>query len=312
MATQETKQIDEIIGSRRALLLGGSALAALAITGTAKAQTAVTDNDILNFALNLEYLEANFYTLAAAGTTIDTTAGGSLGITGTGTQGTVIVKPSGVASCKVPFVTPSFAAYALETAQEERNHVKALRNALGTAAVAQPALDLYNSFLGLGTAVGVSGFDPFSSELFFLIGAYIFEDVGVSAYHGAAGLITDKTKVFPAAVGIHAVEAYHAGLIRTVLTALDAATPSAGIAALTQRISKARQTFDGSATVDDVGIGTATVTLNGTTTTATITANTDSNSIGWSRTTTQVLGIVYAGGSGKGGFFPAGLNGTIK
>ena len=313
MATQETKQIDGIISSRRAMMmLGGTALAGLALAGTAKAQTAVTDTDILNFALNLEYLEANFYTLATAGATIDSAAGGSLSITGTGAQGGVTVKPTGAASCKVPFTTPGFAAYALETAKEERNHVSAIRNALGAAAVAQPAIDLYNSFLALGTAVGVPGFDPFASELFFLLGAYIFEDVGVSAYHGAAGLITDKAKVFPAAVGIHAVEAYHAGLIRAVLTTLDSATPAVGIAALTQKISRARQTFDGSSTTDDVGIGPQNVALNGAASTATTVVNADANSIGWARTTTQVLGIVYAGGSGKGGFFPAGLNGTIR
>lgn len=40
--------------------------------------------------------------------------------------------------------------------------------------------------------------------------------------------------------------------------------------------------------------------------------NADANTIAFSRTTAQVLKIVYAGGSGSGGFFPAGLNGTIK
>jgi hypothetical protein len=32
----------------------------------------------------------------------------------------------------------------------------------------------------------------------------------------------------------------------------------------------------------------------------------------FSRSAAQVLAIVYAGGSGKGGFFPAGLNGNVK
>ena len=96
MATQETKILDEIIstGRRKMLTLGGAALAGMALSTSkpAAAQTAYTDNDILNFALNLEYLEANFYYLAAFGTTIDvanaasTAAGAAVqGITGVGT-----------------------------------------------------------------------------------------------------------------------------------------------------------------------------------------------------------------------------------
>ncbi len=39
---------------------------------------------------------------------------------------------------------------------------------------------------------------------------------------------------------------------------------------------------------------------------------TDANALAFSRTTTQVLNIVYAGGaSGDYGFFPQGLNGAI-
>src|ERR1700760_4025521 len=206
MATLETQQLDEIIvrSRRKMLSFGTSALAGLVLGSAApKANAAtLTDNDILNCALNLEYLEANFYNLAVNGQTIDKLST-PIGITGTGTQGIVVTKGSNnYASCKVAFSNATIAAYAKETAIEETKHVSFLRSALTTAAVAQPQIDLFNSFnaLAVGAGVGAS-FDPFSSDAFFLIGAYIFEDVGVTAYHGAAGSITSSSNL-SAAVGI--------------------------------------------------------------------------------------------------------------
>jgi hypothetical protein len=318
MATTETVYLDEVIASsrRRMVMMGGTALAGLFLGGSTKAnaQTALGDADYLNFALNLEYLEAEFYTLASAGQTIDQIGIGiGAGTSATG-GGTVTVKPSGVASCKVPFTIPAVQSYAMEIASEEQKHVQFLRGALGSGAVAQPNIDLYNSFNAAAAAAGIGpAFDPFASDVAFLLGSYIFEDVGVTAYHGAAGLLTSKTYL-GAAAGILAVEAYHAGLIRTVLWDLDQATPAAGIAATATKISNLRALLDGTGN-DDIGLGTTMDDLNGTsaTYTASTIVNADSNTIAFSRTTQQVLNIVYASPSGtKGGFFPNGLNGNIS
>ena len=325
MASIETQKLDDIISSRRAMMFGGTALAALAFAGTgiAKAQaSAVTDADILNFALNLEYLEANFYYLAAFGYTIDK-APSPININGgSGTGVAVTTKPN---FAKVPFTNIAVASYARETAIEEGKHVSFLSGALGAAAVAQPALDLYTSFNTLASAAGIgAAFDPFSSDAFFLIGAYIFEDVGVTAYHGAAPLISTAgiaAGYLGAAAGILAVEAYHAGLVRTTINALDPNNAN-GYQTLTQQISALRSKLSLAAnsavtTADDAGLGNQTVTLGASTgITASTLVDADANAIAFSRTTTQVLNIVTGGASTsspyKGVFFPNGLNGNIK
>ena len=269
----------------------GTAFAAasgLGLFGNARAQTtaAPTDGDILNFALNLEYLEAEFYLHAVTGSGLAATD-----VTGVGTAGGV------TGGSAVPFKLPAIQQIAAKIAADEQAHVKFLRTALGSAAVARPAIDIYNSFNTLAVAAGLiqagQTVNPFADDLTFLLAAYVFEDVGVTAYSGAAPLIQSKAYL-GAAAGILAVEAYHAATIRTLLFEAQQGKATAAISAVRAAASGA---------ADDQG-----VVLNGV---ANITP-TDANSLAFSRTTTQVLNIVYLGGaSGNYGFFPQGLNGAI-
>ena len=352
MANQETQKLDSIIASRRAMLLGGgAALAALAIPSSAKAAatvTSFTDADILNFALNLEYLESNFYYLAAFGCTIDkpnaaAIAAGApsagIGI-GAGTTAAGTTATTGGATA-VPFALPAVKSYAIETAIEEGKHVLFLRSALAASAVAQPAIDVSPvAFTKAANAAGIGGtFNPYLADPFFLVGAYIFEDVGVTAYHGAAPLLsttsTGKTYL-QAAAGILAVEAFHAGLIRTTINALDP-NNTAGYLTYTQQISALRATlskavaptatgnpnsptFPAGTYGDDVPLTTATTAslAGGAAVPVTTIVDADlTNVIAFSRTTTQVLNIVTGGGAAVAGtkatgvFFPSGLNGTF-
>ena len=123
----------------------------------------------------------------------------------------------------------------------------------------------------------------------------MFEDVGVTAYHGGARFIQNKNYL-DAAAGILAVEAYHAGILRLLVYQGGTATQNAANA-----ISNVRAQLGGGA---DQG-----VVLNGV-------ANlvpTDANSIAFERTPAQVLSVVYAGGQANNfGFFPNRANGAIN
>jgi hypothetical protein len=244
----------------------------------------VTDTDILNFALNLEYLEAEYYLRATTG----------IGLTAADTGGTVGSQGTVTGGSAVPFKSQKIADLAAEIAANEKDHVEFLRSALGSNAVAEPSIDLYNSFNTAAVAAGLGeSFNPFENDLTFLLGAYILEDVGVTAYAGAAPLITSKAYL-GAAADILAVEAYHAGSIRTLLYEFGQQAATAKISALRAAASMA---------ADDQG-----VSLNKMINIFPV----DANGLAFNRTTTQVLNIVYLGGaSANYGFFPQGLNGAI-
>ncbi len=244
--------------------LGGATtlLAQSAGTVTAPVDAVLNDNDILNFALNLEYLEAEFYTAAVYGKSL-TEAPFSLDVSGTGTAGSV---SGGV---QTTFADAERKAIATEIAFDEQQHVKLLRAALGAKAVARPAINL-------------AALSSFSSEAQFLVLARAFEDVGVSAYAGAAPLLHDP-KIVGTAAAILATEAYHASNIRLQFIQMELdKTNSKPLDATDIPPADGRYFAD------------------------------DSHGLVVPRTPRQVLDIVYGGkGNTKGGFFPNAMNGTI-
>ncbi len=299
-ATQ--RPIDLEAGRRafiKAVGLGG-ALAAIVGATTGEAQAAQPDVDvaILNFALNLEYLEAQFYQQAAYGQYLPAslTSSASGGAGGGVTGGRM-----------VQFQNPIVRDYAVEIANDEKNHVIFLRSALGSKAVEQPALDISNAFTVAAQAAGVvmpnGFFDAYASDTNFLLAAYIFEDVGVTAYSGAAPFITNKS-FLAAAAGILAVEAYHAGLIRTFLFAQQ----SEAVNRITDQISILRASLSGAQ--DDQGVDSSQSKLDGGFPSPSNIVPTDPNSLAFARSPRQVLNIVYGkAGASKGLFFPFGANG---
>ncbi len=217
----------------------------------------VSDVDVLNFALNLEYLEAEFYAVATYGATlIQLGVISSLDQTGPTTGGQMV---PGFA--KLP---EAFLASALRI--DEIKHVMFLRSALGSSAVKKPAINL--DALGYG----------FANVNDWLKLARQFEDVGVSAYLGAAPLIS-SSPYLPAAAAILATEAQHSGSIRDVCI-------------MNGVVSPAVDSLDVPPTPQEPYA-------------------VDKNALSIPRTTAQVLSIVYAGGRSSGGFYPEGMNGAI-
>jgi hypothetical protein len=272
-------------------LVGAGLLHAMtspSLTAQASDATAISDSAILNFALNLEYLEAEFYSYAVTGEGLpdDLTHG-------TGQRGPV------AGGRAVQFGSRSIMQFAKEIARDEHEHVEFFRAALGSAAVSRPTINLQDSFTAAATAAGLIGagqtFDVFANEDNFLRGAFLFEDVGVTAFKGAAPLIDNKTYL-DAAAGILAVEAYHAATVRTVLYERGGADDA-------NAISRARDSLNGGPGLDQG------ITMQGE---ANIVPD-DGNGIAFGRTPGQILNIVYLnpGRASSGGFYPNGLNGEL-
>lgn len=232
----------------------------------------IDEMDVLNFALNLEYLEAEFYTYATTGKSIT-----SFGI---GTKGRANGDNPGaggttVGGAKVAFSKDEAFLHEIATqiGADERAHVVLLRGALGASAVAMPNIDL-----------GALGFG-FGNQNEFLRAARILEDIGVTAYSGAVGLLKTPD-IITAAACLLGAEAEHAASIRTQIARLRIPTTALdGVDLIPPPSGEARQVL--SIKVSDGLIAT--------------------------RTAGQVLHLALGGkpGAKQGGFFPTGLNGTI-
>ncbi|MCC2976486.1 ferritin-like domain-containing protein [Sphingomonas sp. PL-96] len=278
---------------------GGTATPTPTPTPTTSASSGVSDADLLNFLLHIEYLQAQFYALATTGTGLAADL-----ITGTGTAGAV----SGGA--KVTFTDAVVGQMAAEIAQDQLAHVQFMRGALGTAAVAQPAIDLSvsatSAFSTIARAAGIIGtgesFNPYANDANFLLAAFLLEDLGVSAYRGTATLLSSST-LLQVVSGLMSVEGYHAAMIRTTLYTKGAADPT--LITRADGLSNARDSYDGSADLDqgisDVGDASNIVP-----------ANADGLVLG--RSPQQTLNVLFtnAAAADKGGFFPSGVNGSIK
>ena len=176
------------LGSKLALAAVPFALGSMfnkAYAGTKSTKETVLQ--VLNYALTLEYLEAEFYTTALS-------------------KGIALI-PVGAATTAIQTIS-----------SHETSHVAFLKSAiapLGTA-VAKPTFD-FSGGSGSGTGPFATAFADYN---LFLAVAQTLEDTGVRAYKGRAAELVKGGDLLTAALKIHSVEARHAAHIRQMRRAL--------------------------------------------------------------------------------------------
>lgn len=199
--------------NRRGFLASLGAVSALAGTaaltgcsnGGALQATITTPSvlEVLNFALNLEYLEASFYSYIATGNGLPSALMG----TGAGTA---------TGGAQVNFVNPAVTSVAAQLAADETAHVNFLRatiTAVGGTPVSMPNLNL--------AAMGIV-----NSDATFLTAARQLETVGVSAYAGGAQFLTSNTTAILYAAQILDTESQHESFLRQLCISLNVASPA--------------------------------------------------------------------------------------
>lgn len=155
-------------------LAATSSKAKAATNSMASATYMGANNDVLNFALTLEYLERNFYQI------------------GMDTDGLI----------------PQADRAVFQTIlNHETTHVEFFRGALGNAAITEPTFD----FSG---APGGLALDTFTNYQTFLALSQGFEDTGVRAFKGQAGALANDNTLLTFALQVHSVEARHASQVR--------------------------------------------------------------------------------------------------
>lgn len=273
--------------------MGGAALATAGLMAgcgsdgaMAVSAAGTSEADVLNFALNLEYFEATLYSYLVNGGDIPAASTGG----GSSASGTVTGAPA-----KLTGLSQQITDILNEVYFDEISHVNDLRTAISAAGgtpVNRPNLKL--DALGAITAANA------------LIYARLVEDVGVTAYCGAATALTSTNLQY--AAQILAVEAFHSGALRLLHIQAGAT------AALTSDGLDVKPADPGTAALAQAGPTTANGGFFATAGASSAQSGTFPG-MAYKRTTSQVLAVVYGTtttGATSGGFFPNGLNGNIK
>ncbi len=262
---------------------GAGLLSGCSTSNTVTATTASTSQiNALNFVLNFKFLEATFYAYIATG--------GDLPSSSITSSGAITNAPG-----KLVF-TQQITDLINEIYYDEKSHVATLISLLGSAAVFRPAINL-------GAYATVNATNALSI-------ARLLEDVGTTAMIGATAALSNSNLTLVSQ--ILGIESCHAGMLRLV------SIQNPTIAAYAKADSLDVAPIDlGSASASAAGPTAAGGIF--TTAGAATSNSTTPAGMAFNRTSSQVLAIVYgssgvvaSSGTTSGGFFPSGVNGSIK
>lgn len=263
-----------------------------------------SDIDLLEFPLNLEFLEAEFFLWGASGRGLDAVAPN---LAGGGPP------PLGVRKALLDPLTNDII---LQFGLQEVGHLRAIKNTV--RGFSRPLLNLTSAAFGdvMDSAFGrplIPRFDPYANSVNYLLASYVVPYVGLTGYVGANPKLDSPTAKRLVA-GLLAVESGQDAVIRTLLyqNASKIVVPyKITVAEFTNRISNLRNTLGKEGVKDEGLVVSKTEGAEGR-----ISGNIlagDKDSLGYARTPEEILRIVYGKGneSAPGGFYPNGAKGRI-
>ncbi|KAG9146372.1 hypothetical protein Leryth_018421 [Lithospermum erythrorhizon] len=263
-----------------------------------------SDVDLLEFPLNLEYLEAEFFLWGALGYGLDSVAP-TLGSGGPQPIGTKMAKLS-------PVIRDIITQFAFQ----EVGHLRAIK--ANVPGFPRPLLDLsVESFAKImDSAFGeplTPPFDPYANDINYLLASYVVPYVGLTGYVGANPKLQSPTAKRLVA-GLLGVESGQDAVLRTLLfeRAMVKVVPyGITVAEFTNKISMLRNAL-GNAGIKDEGIIVNKVEGAEQSVRGNVLAG-DDTSLAFDRTPEEILRIVYGSGNENkpGGFYPNGGDGVI-
>ncbi|RYR12629.1 hypothetical protein Ahy_B04g070079 isoform A [Arachis hypogaea] len=251
-----------------------------------------SDADRIEFALNLEYLEAEFFLYGALGYGLDVVAPE---LAGGG--------PAPIGA-QLAALSPLVRDLISQFAYQEVGHLRAIKKEV--KGFPRPVLDLRVGTFAriMDSAFGrrlYPPFDPYASEINYLLASYVIPYVGLTGYVGTNPQLQNTTSKRLVA-GLLGVESGQDAVIRTWLyerLEVRVMPYRLTVAEFTNRISVLRDRLGNAGVKEGRVVGNVLAANNA--------------SLSYDRTPEEILRIVYGTGDAHipGGFFPNGASGAI-